>query len=50
MMFIKDNFSNEEKYKLYRTMREIIHPSISKKVFLLPDSRMCPRQALSAIY
>lgn len=31
MMFIKDNFSNEEKYKLYRTMYEIIHPSISKK-------------------
>ena len=31
MMFIKDNFSNEEKYKLYRNMYEIIHPSISKK-------------------
>ena len=30
-MFIKDNFSNEEKYKLYRNMYEIIHPSISKK-------------------
>ncbi len=30
-MFIKDNFSDEEKYRLYRNMYEIIHPSISKK-------------------
>lgn len=26
-----DNFSKEQKYKLYRTVEEIIHPTISKK-------------------
>ena len=42
------------KWELVPPVAEIksmhVHPSISKKVFLLPDSRMCPRQALSAIY
>ena len=27
----KDNFSNHERYKLFRNMYEIIHPTISKK-------------------
>ena len=26
-----DNFCSEEKYKLYRTVYEILHPTISKK-------------------
>lgn len=30
-MMFKDNFSNNEKYKLFRNMYEIIHPTISKK-------------------
>ena len=30
-MMFKDNFSNNERYKLFRNMYEIIHPTISKK-------------------
>ena len=30
-MMFRDNFSNNEKYKLFRNMFEVIHPSISKK-------------------
>ena len=30
-MMFRDNFSTEEKYKLFRNMYEVIHPTISKK-------------------
>lgn len=30
-MVFKDNFSNDEKYKLFRNMYEVIHPTISKR-------------------
>ena len=30
-MMFRDNFSNNEKYKLFRNMYEVIHPTISKR-------------------